>query len=48
METKIDKFNKKLDEMFAGLNVKYDKLKPALENKASVDLFRKSKRRVKH
>ena len=46
METKIDKFNKKFEEMFEGLNEKYDKLKSALDSKASVDLFKRLKLRV--
>ena len=46
METKIDKFNKKFEKMFEGLNKKYDELKSALDNKASVDLFKRLKLRV--
>ena len=46
METKIDKFNKKFEEMFEGLNEKYGELKSALDNKASVDLFKRLKLRV--
>ena len=46
MESKIDKFHKKCEEMFEGLNEKYDKLKSALDNKASVDLFNRLKLRV--
>ena len=46
METKIDKFNKKFEEMFEDLNEKYDELKSALDNKASVDLFKRLKLRV--
>ena len=46
METKIDKFNKKFEVMFEGLNEKYGKLKSALDNKASVDLFKRLKLRV--
>ena len=46
METKIDKFNKKFEEMFKGLNEKHDKLKSAPDNKASVNLFKRLKLRV--
>ena len=46
MKTKIDKFNKKFEEMFEGLNEKYDEIKSALDNKASVDLFKRLKLRV--
>ena len=46
METKIDKCNKKFEEMFEGLNEKYDELKSALDDKASVDLFKRLKLRV--
>ena len=46
MEAKIDKFDKKFEEMFQGLNEKYDELKSALDNKASVDLFNRLKLRV--
>ena len=47
METKIDKFNKKFEEMFEGLHEKYDEIKSALDNnKASVNLFKRLKLRV--
>ena len=46
METKIDKFNKKFEEMFEDLNEKYDELKSALDNKPSVNLFKRLKLRV--
>ena len=46
METKVDKFNKNFEEMFEVLSEKYGELKSALDNKASVDLFKRLKLRV--
>ena len=47
LETKIDKIYKNFEGMLEGLNKKYDELKSALNNKASVDLFKRLKLRVK-
>ena len=47
METKNDKFNKKFEVIFEGLNKNYDELKSALKNEASVNLFKRLKLRVK-
>ena len=41
MKTKIDKFYKTFQKMFEGLNEKYDEVKSALDNKTSVDLFKR-------
>ena len=46
MEIKIEKFNKKFEELFLSLNEKYDELKSALDKKTSVKHFKRLKLRV--
>ena len=46
MATKIDKFNKKFEEMLVSLNEKHVELKSALDKTVSVEHFKRINLRV--